>query len=111
MKLSTIPRRTAPWEESPEGLVTARAKRTSSRLLMTVFPMLRREVKIRLDETGSAMWKMLDGQLSVKDIAWELSGHVDNPKDMEERVVLYLRELASRGLVQFDSSDDSVPSA
>jgi len=53
-----------------------------------------------LNETGQAIWRRLDGALSLRRVAGELAAEFDAPPESIERDVLGLvRELVSRRMV------------
>jgi len=43
-----------------------------------------------LNETGKAIWNLLDGKMTLKDVAWKLSAEFEAPEDALERDVLGL---------------------
>lgn len=43
-----------------------------------------------LNETGTAIWNLLDGKMTLKDVAWKLSAEFEAPEDELERDVLGL---------------------
>lgn len=56
--------------------------------------------RIVLDEIGSYVWGLCDGQRSVRDIIGALSARYKlHRKEAEVSVVAYLRQLAGRGLI------------
>lgn len=59
-----------------------------------------RTKKIQLDELGTAVWDMLDGQRSVRDIVAEFADtHRLEQKEAEVSVTHFLRMLGQRGLI------------
>lgn len=43
-----------------------------------------------LNETGKAVWDLLDGKMTLKDVAWKLSAEFEAPEGEIERDVLGL---------------------
>jgi hypothetical protein len=59
-----------------------------------------RRKKLQLDELGTAVWDMVDGQRSVGEIVAEFAGaHRLEPKEAEVSVTHFLRMLGQRGLI------------
>jgi hypothetical protein len=58
--------------------------------------------KLELDILGSAVWDLLDGKRSVKQVIREFSGNYRlHPKEAEVSVTQFLRQLGKRGLIGF----------
>lgn len=59
-----------------------------------------RTKKLQLDELGTAVWDMVDGQRSVREIVAEFAGkHRLEQKEAEVSVTHFLRMLGQRGLI------------
>ena len=59
-----------------------------------------RTKKLQLDELGTAVWDMVDGQRSVRDIVAEFAAtHRLERKEAEVSVTHFLRMLGQRGLI------------
>ena len=43
-----------------------------------------------LNETGKAIWNLLDGKMTLKDVAWKLSAEFEAPEEELQRDVLGL---------------------
>lgn len=53
-----------------------------------------------VNETGSAIWELLDGHRTVGEVAEELSARVsDPPSEVDRDVELFLTAMRERGLV------------
>ncbi|MFO8085986.1 MAG: PqqD family protein [Desulfobacterales bacterium] len=58
--------------------------------------------KLELDTLGSAVWDLLDGKRSVKQVIKIFAQKYRlHPKEAETSVTLFLRQLGKRGLVGF----------
>jgi len=58
--------------------------------------------KLELDTLGSAVWNLLDGKRSVKQVIHEFSKQYQlHPKEAEMSVTQFLRQLGKRGLIGF----------
>lgn len=58
--------------------------------------------KLELDTLGSAVWDLLDGKRSVKQVIREFSeAYQLHPKEAEMSVTMFLRQLGKRGLIGF----------
>lgn len=62
--------------------------------------------KIQLDQMGSSVWQLIDGQRSVRDIAthFQRQHQLDN-RESEISVTSFLKELGKRGLVAMKQKD------
>ena len=59
-----------------------------------------RTKKLQLDELGTAVWDMVDGQRSVQEIVAAFAdAHRLEPKEAEVSVTHFLRMLGQRGLI------------
>jgi len=57
------------------------------------------ERKVQLDEIGSFVWDLCDGETTVQEMTRALSRrHKMNPKEAEVALTTYLRTLARKGL-------------
>ena len=58
-----------------------------------------------LNETGRAIWELLDGQRTLKDVVEELSSEFDALKrEIQEDVMGFVRELLKRGMLVGNST-------
>ena len=59
-------------------------------------------IKANLDELGSAVWKKIDGNNKVKDIANSLKHKFgDDVEQLQERLTRYLTQLYNAGFISF----------
>ncbi|MBW1960756.1 MAG: PqqD family protein [Deltaproteobacteria bacterium] len=59
-----------------------------------------RNKKLQLDTLGTAVWKLIDGNRSVRDVIRVFSEqHQLHPREAEVAVTQFLRELGKRGLI------------
>ena len=58
------------------------------------------EKKLQLDNLGTAVWKQINGEHSVRDIIqWFAKKHQLHAKEAEVSVTRFLRELGKRGII------------
>jgi nucleoside-diphosphate-sugar epimerase len=57
-------------------------------------------IRIRLDEHGTAVWNLIDGRRTVKDIAEMLAEHFQHEEDYEYRVAAHCSQLYTQGFVK-----------
>jgi hypothetical protein len=57
-------------------------------------------IRIRLDEHGTAVWNLIDGKRSVKDIADALAEHFQHEENYEYRVAAHFSQLYKQGFVK-----------
>jgi len=90
------------WEYNEEGYVVAMLTRRSglSSKLISFFIAAPEERRVVLDEVGSFVWKMCDGQHSVEQISEALSDkYILTRREVEVSLNEYLRMLAKRGMI------------
>jgi hypothetical protein len=57
-------------------------------------------IHIHLEEHGSAVWDLIDGKRSVKEITDALSGHFNQEENYEYRIATYLLQLQKQGFIK-----------
>jgi hypothetical protein len=57
-------------------------------------------IRIRLEEHGTAVWNLIDGKRTVKEIAEALAEHFDHEENYEYRVTAYLSQLHRQGFLK-----------
>jgi hemerythrin len=59
------------------------------------------KIRIRLDEHGTAVWNLIDGRQTVKQISDALSDHFNHEENYEYRVAKYFAQLHKQGFVKY----------
>jgi len=109
--LGIAPVRLAAWEESEDRVTLIRPRPTMGGVrglgeLLSYWMSVRR---IRLDETGSFCWKLLDGRRTVGEVAVALRERFGESVDpAEERVGQFVRVLRYQGMLGYPGWD-SIP--
>jgi hypothetical protein len=102
------------WRETEAGEVVVRLERRADargRLLRVMF-YVPESRDITLDEVGSRVWGLCDGERSVADIVAELVREYKlNKREAEVSVTEYLRMLGQRGMVAFAVPTEAVEAA
>lgn len=107
--LDVVPVRLADWEEHADAVVLIRPRPRAPWYLLPL-EWLRHLLavrRIRLDATGSAVWRACDGRRTVADVApavRETFGVDAEP--VEQRVGLLVRRLRREGLLAYRDYDD-----
>ena len=57
-------------------------------------------IRIRLEEHGTAVWDLIDGKRTVKEIAEALAEHFQQEENYEYRVAAYFSQLYRQGFVK-----------
>ena len=100
------------WERDENGevcITLVRARTWKVALLSKLFYIPDRK-KLVLDEVGSGVWEMCDGQTSVEAMIRRLSGQYKlNLKESEVSLLHYLRQLGQKRLVGFLVEKERVP--
>ena len=58
-------------------------------------------IRIRLEEHGTAVWDLIDGQRTVREITGALSEHFHHELNYEYRITTYLKQLHRQGFIIF----------
>jgi hypothetical protein len=58
-------------------------------------------IRVRLEEHGTAVWDLIDGQRTVGEIAEALAEHFNCEENYEYRIVKYLGQLHQQGFVKY----------
>ena len=56
-------------------------------------------IRIRLEEHGTAVWDLIDGRQTVREIADALAGHFHHELNYEYRITAYLKQLHKQGFI------------
>lgn len=59
-----------------------------------------REIRVRLDEHGAAVWESVDGKRTVGEIIEKLADHFQGEADYESRVSTYFLQLQKDGFIR-----------
>lgn len=107
--LELIPSRRAEWEADEEGIVTIFKPKVTSRLMKKLIePRLKsKHMKIKLDELGSAVWALCDGERPVSEMIEALRERFgETIEPCEERLSLFMAMLEGEGFVCFENYED-----
>lgn len=58
------------------------------------------DIHVKLEEHGTAVWHLIDGQRTVQEIISLLAGHFRNEKNYPSRVTAYIMQLQKDGFIQ-----------
>jgi hypothetical protein len=58
-------------------------------------------IRVRLEEHGTAVWDLIDGKRTVKEITEALAGHFNREENYEYRITTYLNHLQRQGFVKY----------
>ncbi|MDR1887054.1 MAG: PqqD family protein [Prevotellaceae bacterium] len=64
-------------------------------------------IRIRLEEHGTALWNLIDGNRTVMDIVNLLAEHFDNEKNYEYRITTYILQLRKQGFIKLKEKHES----
>ena len=101
--LDTVPVRSeqikTEWEEGCAVLVFPRFKRvrTWHCLLPKSLPLL---LHVRLEEHGTAVWNLIDGRRTVREIVELLDSHFQGETNYPSRVTAYMAQLQKDGFIR-----------
>lgn len=95
--LEIKPVRNLEWDTEQNGAIVLLVPKFKNRhLVQYVLPHLRKpHFRVKLDEYGSFVWKMLDGDTTVGDISEKLKGvYGENFDPRYERIAKFIANLA-----------------
>ena len=58
------------------------------------------DIHVRLEEHGTAVWELIDGKWTVRQIIEELAEHFDHEENYESRITAYITQLQKDGFVK-----------
>jgi len=58
-------------------------------------------IRVRLEEHGTAVWDLIDGKRTIKEIAEILADHFQQEENYEYRVAAYFSQLYRQGFVRY----------
>lgn len=91
---------TAKWEGETIVLSFPRFKyRWMQRLLVSKG--MSKELSARLEDHGTAVWELIDGRRTVREIIEKLADHFHGEEGYESRVSAYLFQLRKDGFIRF----------
>lgn len=59
-----------------------------------------KELHVRLEEHGTAVWELIDGKRTVREIIEELAEHFQKEAGYESRVSAYLSQMQKDGFIK-----------
>ena len=60
-------------------------------------------IRIRLEEHGTAVWDLIDGKRTVKDIVELLGAYFNHEENYEFRITTYLMQLQKHGFIKYNT--------
>ena len=58
------------------------------------------DVHVKLEEQGTAVWRLIDGNRTVQEIISLLTDHFQNEDNYPSRVTTYIMQLQKDGFIQ-----------
>jgi hypothetical protein len=58
-------------------------------------------IHIRLDEHGTAVWDLIDGKRTIKEISEMLATHFNHEENYEYRIAAHFSQLHKQGFVKY----------
>ena len=58
------------------------------------------DIHFRLEEHGTAVWELIDGKRTVRQIIEELAEHFDHEENYESCITAYITQLQKDGFVK-----------
>lgn len=102
--LEYVPKKNIEWETDGNEKVTLLKEKTSNKIYKKVISFFNKDqfIRIHLDETGSKVWKKIDGVKKISDICKELrSDQYSEFPNAEERVSYFIGMMKKSKFVDF----------
>ena len=64
-----------------------------------------KERRIYLEEHGTAVWELIDGKRTVREIIEKLAAHFNDEENYESRVLAYFSQLQKDGFIKLAVSE------
>ena len=68
-----------------------------------------KEIHVRLEEHGTAVWELIDNKRTVQDIIEKLADHFHHEAGYESRVSVYLSQLQKDGFIKLIINKENTP--
>lgn len=92
------------WEG---GLAVLAFPRFKQRWVRRLFPkVLSGELRVALEEHGTAVWRLIDGKRTVEELIGLLATHFREDANYASRVVIYLLRLQKDGFIRLKARCD-----
>jgi hypothetical protein len=100
--LDLYPIRQHEYESDDEGTITILVPHSENWITRKLLPRPKNPAqRIHLDDTGSLVWNLFDGQHSIRNICEELSRRSQNPEQsIEERTVLFAQQMYKQQFIK-----------
>lgn len=102
--LDLVPRRTKDFKELDDGRVEVLIPRFGGGRTAWLLGRLSRSgpIRLRLDDVGTAVWRLCDGRRSVHDIGLSLRDQFgDRIEPVYERLAAFIKQMKKAGLVDW----------
>ena len=63
------------------------------------------DIHVRLEEHGTAVWELIDGKSTVREIIEKLAAHFNDEENYESRVLAYFSQLQKDGFIKLAVSE------
>ena len=60
-----------------------------------------KDIPVRLEEHGTAVWELIDGQRTVREIIEKLADHFEREAGYESRISTYLTQFQKDGFIKW----------
>lgn len=90
---------TTEWEEDCVVLAFPRFKHEWMRRFLLPKGMSP-DIHVRLEESGTVVWRLIDGQRTVQDIISQLADYFQQDENYPSRIATYVMQLQKDGFIQ-----------
>lgn len=62
-------------------------------------------IHIKLEEHGTAVWGLIDGERNVREIAEHLAEHFNNEENYELRITTFIMQIHTNGFIKYKTTN------
>lgn len=62
------------------------------------------KLHVKLEEHGTAVWDLIDGERTIKEITELLAEHFDHEENYEYRISTYISQLYTNGFIKYKAA-------
>ena len=106
--LKLIPERNIDFEEGEDGKITLILEKTKNPLIKAIINFFNKSqfFRIHLDEKGSHIWKLVDGERNMESIISALKENFGDEDKLLDRVKIFFIQLEKSKFIKFKNLND-----
>ncbi len=106
--LKLIPERNIDFEEGENGKITLILEKTKNPIIKAIISFFNKSqyFRIHLDQKGSFIWKLVDGEKNMEDIISALKENFGEEEKLLDRLKLFFIQLEKSKFIRFKNLAD-----